>query len=142
MKRIRILRAATAGEARQSQDYILAEDIVDGVPVNPKLPRRFDNTPNDARPASHDKFWGRPYIETETIEQCDAQYETRTDEWAAEGRRMWYEERRAKWLEAWPSGTRYDVRCLDGGSWDRSSSWGMFATLAEAVACAQTGPSW
>lgn len=35
-----------------------AEDCVGGVLVNPKLPERFDFTPNDARPASHQKFWG------------------------------------------------------------------------------------
>lgn len=119
---------------------VTAEDVVDGVPINPKLPKNFDITPNEHRPDSHYKFWELPYIETNTVEQWDESYDKRTDEYAAEGRRKWYEEHRAKWLEAWPSGVRYDVRCLDGGAWDRSTSWGMFGTLAEALNCAKTGP--
>jgi hypothetical protein len=79
-----------------------------GVAFNPKLPRNFDSTPNDARPASHRKWWNRPYISTQTGDD-------------------------PHWLNAWPSGIRYDVRCLDGGAWDRSTGWGMFATLDEAL---------
>lgn len=29
--------------------------------------------------------------------------------------------------------TRFDVRCLDGGAWDRSTWKGSFETLEEAV---------
>jgi len=108
---------------------------VRGVPINPKLPRRFSDTPNDARPASHDRWWNQPYIETETVEQLDAMYAGRTDDYAEAGRKRWAANRE-KWLAAWPSGTRYDVRCLDGGAWDRPTCWGMFATLDEAIACA------
>lgn len=54
---------------------------------------------------------------------------------AEEVRKQWTDSGRAQWMEAWPSGIRYDVRCLDGGAWDRSTSWGMFATLEEALAC-------
>lgn len=89
------------------------------LPVNPELPARFSNTPNHARPRTHDFWWDQPYIETE--------YYTGPDE------------RRAEWLKWWPEGVRYDVRCLDGGAWDRPTCWGMFATLADAVACAR-GP--
>jgi hypothetical protein len=39
-------------------------------------------------------------------------------------------------------GRGYDVRCLDGGAWDRPTCWGMFATLEEALACAGKGPAW
>lgn len=98
--------------------------VVDGVPVNPKLPKNFDSTPNDARPASHRRWEGRPYILTD------------------EGGNMQSPEARARWLASWPTGIRYDVRCLDGGAWDRSSCWGNFATLEEAIACAKAGPSW
>ena len=48
----------------------------------------------------------------------------------------------ARWLEAWPTGIRYDTYCLDGGAWDRPTAWGKFGTLAEAVRCAQEGPVW
>lgn len=43
------------------------------------------------------------------------------------------EKNMASWLAAWPSGTRYDVRCLNGGAWDRSSCIGMYATLGDAI---------
>jgi hypothetical protein len=76
------------------------------IPVNPKLPRDFDNTPNGERPKSHMKWWDRPYIVTEKNNR-------------------------------WPGGVRYDLRCLDGGAWDRSTCWGCFATLDEAIAAAR-----
>lgn len=92
------------------------------IPLNPKLPARFDSTPNDERPASHQRWWNRPYIVTFTWEQmCGANATA---------------EQRARWFDSWPSGTRYDVRCLDGGAWDRSTWWGSFATLKAAQACA------
>lgn len=31
------------------------------------------------------------------------------------------------------------VRCLDGGAWDRSTNWGKFPTLEEAVKQAKSG---
>lgn len=89
------------------------------VPINPQLPDDFDCTDNRSRPGSHLKWWNRPYIETETWKEghsCP----------------------REKWFTSWPSGTRYDVRCLDGGAWDRPTCWGMFGTLEEALACART----
>jgi hypothetical protein len=98
------------------------------VPINPKLPPNFDNTPNEQRPKSHEKWWNRPYIRTECWDDWDSANAT--------------PDRRARWFAAWPSGTRYDVRCLDGGAWDRSTCWGSFATLEEAITCAQTGARW
>ena len=82
-----------------------------GVPVDPKLPRDFWNTANERRPASHNRWWHRPFV-------------------------------RSLPNENWPGGRRYDVYCLDGGAWDRPSGWAMFGTLAEAIACAKTGPAW
>lgn len=38
-----------------------------GVPVDPVLPEMFHCTPNDERPASHQKFWFVPYITTESM---------------------------------------------------------------------------
>ena len=116
--------------------YIDCEAVAYGVPVNPKLPDLFDCTPHEERPVSQLKFWGRPFIATETIEALDTFYAERTDAYADAGREHW-KAARPQWMAAWPTGTRYEVRCLDGGAWDRSTSWGMFATLAEAVACAK-----
>lgn len=118
-----------------------AKSKADGILINPKLPPRFDDTANDERPASHQKWWHRPFIQTLSVEEEDRRYAERTDEWAEKGREAWAESR-PKWLAAWPGGVRYEVRCLDGGAWDRSTSWGMFATLKEAIACAKSEPSW
>jgi hypothetical protein len=101
----------------------LPPNVLADVPVDPELPPDFDSTPNDARPAGHAVWWDRPYIVTNTLGDGHT------------------EGTRAAWLAVWPSGTRYDVRCLDGGAWDRSTSWGSFATLDEAIARArQPGP--
>ena len=101
-----------------------ADRVIDGIPVNPVLPKRFDGTPNEARPASHLQWWGVPYVR---IYPCP--YEAGS-------------EYLARWLVAWPTGIRYDTYCLDGGAWDRPTAWGKFGTLAEAVRCAQEGPVW
>lgn len=110
------------------------------VPFNPKLPRRFDDTRNEDRPASHQVWWHRPFIVTYTVDGMDDFYAGRRDEYAEAGRKGWVESR-VKWLAAWPSGIRYDVRCLDG-AWDRSTNWGAFATLDEALECVRAGPEW
>ena len=89
------------------------------IPINPTLPENFDCTPNDARPPEHMGWWGRPYIETD------------------DGRPFADEHGRRQWLRSWPDGMRYDVYCLDGGAWDRPTCKGMFATLSEAIACAE-----
>lgn len=125
----------TLTRLRTPHGVIVAEQVINGVPINPQLPEDFDATPNEDRPASHLKFWHRPYIVTDTVEQMDAFYAGRTDEYADRGRESWTEGRK-KWLEAWPSGTRYTVRCLDAGAWDRSTNWGSFATLEAALAVA------
>lgn len=121
---------------------IKAEQFIDGIPINPKLPRNFDVTPNDARPASHQKFWGVPYIQTDTVEDQDAWLRKAKDEYADVRREEWESEGRAKWLELFPSGVRYWVRCLDGGAWDRSTCWGVFNTLEKALEVANIGPDW
>ena len=96
------------------------------IPLNPRLPTRFDGTPNESRPKSHQRWQNRPYIETYTFEELSARM-TKPEEIAAF---------RQRWFEAWPSGTRYDVRCLDGGCHDRPTCWRIFKTLNEAIACA------
>lgn len=117
-----------------------AEDCVDGVLVNPKLPKHFDNTPNDARPESQRKWWGLPYITTHSDKDMDPANDM--DKYAEERRKLWADTGRAAWFAAWPSGVRYSVRCLDGGAWDRSTNWGSFAALNEALQCAGAGPAW
>jgi hypothetical protein len=107
-----------------------AENCVDGLLVNPILPKMFDQTPNEDRPPTHAKWWNFPFIETLTVEEVDAFY-AETYEYM---RKHWAEGRQ-NWIAAWPTGTRYDTRCLDGRLSCCASTWGMFATLEEAVAC-------
>lgn len=122
------------------QGRFRAAKLVDGVLVDPVLPKAFDNTPNEERPASQRKWWRFPFIVTDSVSALDAFYTTRTDEYADEQRRHWQVEGRAQWMAAWPSGTRYTVRCLDGGAWDRSTNWGSFPTLEEAIVVANGLP--
>jgi hypothetical protein len=72
------------------------------IPLDPKLPKAFDATPNDARSKTQlDAWWDRPYGIT-------------------------------------LSDGRIEVRCLNGGAWDRSTHLGVAddydaaCTLAEA----------
>jgi hypothetical protein len=64
-------------------------------------------------------------------------YAARTDEYAEQGRELWQADRK-EWMRAYPSGIRYETRCLDGGAWDRSTTWGTYATLDEAIHAAKT----
>lgn len=114
----------------------------DGVLIDPELPEDFDNTPNEERSPAHMRWWGIPYIRTQSVESLDAHYAAATGVHADTARGHWATTGRSQWLEAWPSGTRYEVRCLDGGAWDRSTSWGMFGSLDEAVRCAKGGRPW
>jgi len=87
------------------------EDVISGVPINPVLPPNFDITPNDARSDRSRAWWDVPFVVI-----CHAEH--------------------PEFVEHWKGNTRYDVRCLDGGAWDRSTCWGMFRTIEEAVALA------
>lgn len=119
-----------------------ALDRKDGVLIDPELPVRFDDTPNEERPPGHMKWWGIPYIVTMTTEGWEAHYAALENEHATKARQEWKTTGRAQWLQAWPTGTRYEVRCLDGGAWDRSTSWGMFGSLEEALQSAKSGRPW
>lgn len=88
---------------------------VDGIPVNPELPAGWDNTPHEDRPECHRLVWGRSYVVSVTRPVV-----IDVDEWWA----------------AWPDGVRYDVRCLDGGAWDRSTVYGSYGSLDAATAAA------
>lgn len=68
-----------------------------GMPINPKLPRMFDQTPNEKRSKRElDQWWDRPFAFI------------RED-------------------------GKFDVRCLDGGAWDRSTWYGVADDLEAAV---------
>lgn len=91
------------------------EQFREGIPVDPVLPDDFDATPNNQRPPRQRQLWNRPYIVTVHNIGCSPD----------------------RWLAAWPEGIRYDVRCLDGGCWDRSTGLGQFKTMSEALQFAE-----
>ena len=67
------------------------------LPLDPDLPSRFDDTPNEDRSARElDTWWDRPFAITR------------------------------------PDG-RLEVRCLDGGAWDRSTHYGIADDIAAAA---------
>ena len=84
------------------------EEIHQGVALNPKLPPNFDSTPNEQRCDRAHAWWGVPYVQTHTD----------TD---------------PKFVAYWGGAVRFDVRCLDGGAWDRSTNHGQYGTLEEAI---------
>lgn len=105
--------------------------IQDGVCINPQLREYFDTTPNEEREDLEiSDWWDRPYIQTTTWAQMPPLNGTPEE----------IEAKHAKWLESFPNGTRYDVRCLDGGAWDRSTWWGTTTTLEAALDIAHNGP--
>jgi len=68
----------------------------DDLPVDPPLPRKFDDTPNEERSKKElDRWWLRPFARTN-------------------------------------SDGSYEVRCLDGGAWDRSTWYGVAKDLPAA----------
>ncbi len=71
------------------------------IPLDPKLPKTFDATPNEARSkAQLDQWWDRPYGIT-------------------------------------LSDGRIEVRCLNGGAWDRSTHLGIADDYDPACALAE-----
>jgi hypothetical protein len=98
-----------------SGGLLLAEGEEDGIPINPELPDDFDTTPNAERPPWHMWWMGVPYIVTQPVEELDARFAALTGPHADAAQQAW-ERNRLQWMAAWPGGTRYEVRCLDGGA--------------------------
>jgi len=75
----------------------LTDALLTSLAIDPPLPRRFDQTPNDRRSkAQLDAWWDKPFALS------------RTD-------------------------GKLQVRCLDGGAWDRSTSYGLADNAQEAL---------
>lgn len=139
------------GENVEISDYLAEHYFVNQtnwasktVPLNPTLREDFDETPNGERDDLEvEHWWDKPFIVTCEYWQADKSYKdfffrmkSYDENYKVESENDWLkrmEESKASWLSAWPSGVRYEVRCLNGGAWDRSSSVAMVATLAEAL---------
>jgi hypothetical protein len=112
-------------EQRRLEQGAAVTKFIRGIAINPELPPGFDCTPNQLRPASHMRWWGRAYIETYTMRRLKPNCtEADLQEWLI---------RYESW---WPDGVHYDVRRLDGGAHDRPTFLGAFTSLKEALACA------
>lgn len=116
------------------------KNVIDGIPIDPVLRDEFDLTDNDERPQWElDDWWGKPYITTDTWEEeTYEEYFARSKEFQFVAKsKQEFDERmknsKKSWFDEYPSGVRYNVRCLDGGAWDRSSNKGFFPTIDEAV---------
>ena len=143
------------GEETQISDYLPEHypenqscQVVKGIFINPNLRYDFDSTPNSDRESLETEHWyGRAYIVTDElrletyqefvhrVSEPDPKYPLESESEFNERNRQ----SKASWLEAWPTGVRYEVRCLTGGAWDRSSSQGMFASLDEAIERIESG---
>lgn len=120
--------------------------------INPKLPEHFFDLDNGLRsPSELNEFWNVPIILTDDYQENDTweDYQERTT--GFEGKfvlktesdfNAWLLDKKHSWFKAFPTGTAYRVYCLDGGAWDRPTSWGSFGSLDEAKACCENGPKW
>jgi len=122
--------------------YCNQKNVIDEIPINPILRADFDCTPNEDRESLELKdWWNKPYIVTSTWDDFADTWErylkrcqdnnvppTGIDEFNTT-----QADRKENWIASWPTGTRYSVRCLDGGAWDRSTGWAMCASLDEAL---------
>ena len=88
------------------------DDVLLGIPINPELPKNFSSTPNEQRPDRSRAWWGVPFIQM-------------------------YQDDHPQFVAYWKGNTRYDVRRLDGGAWDRPTCHGMFGTQEEALRLAR-----
>ncbi len=90
--------------------YLNQVNVVDGIPINPNMRSEFDNTNNELRDEKEISDW----LGKPYIVTCENEH--------------------------WEGGTRYDVRCLTFGAWDRSSMQGQFNNLDEALSLAKEKP--
>ncbi len=117
-------------------------NIVNGIPVDPVLRPDFDMTPNEMRELQEkEDWWGQPFIVTcnwDDMSETWEEYSERLSKYDMEVKpkeEFIKDQARQKegWFKGWPSGTRYEVRCLDGGAWDRSTGRAMVATFEQAL---------
>lgn len=116
------------------------------IPINPELPPDFFCTPNEERSQKEIVTWWRvPFILIEEYSQADENYEAHAKRAKKSGfdpldRENWEtmtRQARENWFSKYPTGKRYNVRCLDGGAWDRPTNYGVFDTLDEAIEVAE-----
>ncbi|GGD49390.1 hypothetical protein GCM10012288_24350 [Malaciobacter pacificus] len=120
---------------------------IDGVIINPELPENFDITPNDERSEEEiNNWWDKPYILIDELEQESWEehyHRLKSYDWSDEkigSKEEWNKHLKGEkenWYKEYPDGFRYNLRCLDGGAWDRSTNHGFYATFDEAIKAAK-----
>lgn len=127
------------------------QECMDDIPINPQLRSGFDNTAHrDRDPMELQDWLDRPFIVTETWDSIEKRAREHRAEclqnrpWEAEDSEDDFEEQllqqKARWLKRFPTSTRYQIRCLDCGVPDRSSSWGYFPAMVAAITLARRRP--
>lgn len=130
-------------DSYEEKHYLENQNLVQGVPINPCLREHFDSTPNELRECQEtDDWWGTPFIVTADINNAVESYESYRSRLSSfKGMEIEDEDifnarmenTKKQFLESYPTGTSYTVRCLTGGAWDRSSWQGDFGSLDEAI---------
>ena len=137
----REIEADTYHERYEPQNQ---SNVVEGICINPVLRYYFDATDNDIRSElEKTHWWGRAYITTEEFTRDTyKEYLVRMkNSTTVETEKQFNSNRvndRKSWFCHWGNdGVRYNVRCLDGGAWDRSSNKGFFDNLDDALILAR-----
>jgi hypothetical protein len=120
---------------------------IDGVIINPELAENFDITPNYERSEEEiNNWWDKPYILIDELQQESWEehyHRLKSYDWSDEkigSKEEWnkhLKEEKENWYKEYPDGFRYNLRCLDGGAWDRSTNHGFYATFDEAIKAAK-----
>lgn len=126
--------------------YENQENIKDGICINPVMRDAFDMTAHEERDPKELADWAmNPYIVTQgAFEDTYGDYCKRckgmTDVETEEAFNARIAKDKEDWNKHWVEGIRYDVRCLTGGAWDRSSLLGQFDNIEDAIALAKEEP--
>lgn len=123
------------------------EQVGQGYPLNPMLRDNFFNTPNDHREALEvADWWDLPFIESTTWQDTESDLrraqQARGGDLSTAEAEAEIEAHKTAFHSFNPGVTKYMVRSLDGGSWDRPSMWGTFTLLKDAIECCEKGPAW
>ncbi len=113
-------------------------DKVDGICIDPEMRWGFNSTDHNERERKEiDDWWDVLFITTQGWSRDTyLEYTNRMNGHDIEDEEDWNQsraEQMKQWFEHYPDGFRYDVRCLDGNAWDRSTNCGHFDNLQSAL---------
>jgi len=122
-----------------------AENFIEGVFINPVLPEGFIDYEIEINRWENYHWEGTPYIKSRRSRTPDStyyEYKNRVKNTADTIPEDEFNSIKEKWEQQYPEGICYGVYCLDGNPSGKPTWWGDFATIAEAVECANNGPEW